>query len=678
MLSASLLLLGAMSQDGDLPTITVLAQKPHRLLDTPQAVSVVNSNDAEPGATHPNELLDGVPGTWISRGSGQEHLTAIRSPVLTGAGACGAFLLLENGVPIRPPGACNVNNLFELQTEAGAALEVVRGPASVLFGSNALHGAINLQHRPVDGADPTQVSFWFGSDDYRRLDFSASQDAGRHAFRADISGVSSGSFRDNEGFDQQKLSVNWRVNGAAMQIDTVLSASNLNQETAGFIFGNNAFADAALRTTNVNPEAFRDASSVRGSSRISFSRGDWDFQVTPFARYSSMSFLQHFLPGKPLEENGQHSAGLRTLARTSRGAFEFTAGADLDWAETFLRQTQAGAAEGSAFLVATRPPGLHYDYEARAITSAAFVQADQRWGPWTLGLGLRAEQSRYRYDNLASDGNNRDDGTACGFGGCLYRRPADRTDSFTDLAPRLSLQRKLGDSQQVYWRLGRGFRAPQVSELYRLQSDQAVADLDSEKMLAAEMGYRHAGTWGYVALGAYYMSKRNFIFRDADGFNVSDGRTRHMGLEIEATVKLGQQLQWSTAVTRARHRYGFSRQAAGLEMISAGNMVDTAPPWQGHMTLSGKLAGVNSRLQWVYLDEYFLDAANSQSYGGHSLLHLNLDRSLAFTSKRWQLQFRVQNLTNRRYAERADFAFGNLRYFPGAGRNVMLGLTTSF
>ncbi|MFM7119458.1 MAG: hypothetical protein ACKOZX_04260, partial [Gammaproteobacteria bacterium] len=41
------------------------------------------------GATHVSEALVRVPGVWIARGSGQEHLTAIRSPVYAGLGACG-------------------------------------------------------------------------------------------------------------------------------------------------------------------------------------------------------------------------------------------------------------------------------------------------------------------------------------------------------------------------------------------------------------------------------------------------------------------------------------------------------------------------------------------------------------------------------------------------------------
>ena len=40
-------------------------------------------------ANHVHAALVRLPGVWVSRGSGQEHLTAIRSGVLTGPGACG-------------------------------------------------------------------------------------------------------------------------------------------------------------------------------------------------------------------------------------------------------------------------------------------------------------------------------------------------------------------------------------------------------------------------------------------------------------------------------------------------------------------------------------------------------------------------------------------------------------
>jgi iron complex outermembrane receptor protein len=113
------------------------------------------------GHQHVHELLSRVAGVWVVRGSGQEHLTAIRSPVLTGGGSCGGFLLLEDSIPVRPTGFCNVNQFIELVTEQAASVEVIRGPGNALFGSNALHGVINVL-MPQPGTASPQVSLEVG------------------------------------------------------------------------------------------------------------------------------------------------------------------------------------------------------------------------------------------------------------------------------------------------------------------------------------------------------------------------------------------------------------------------------------------------------------------------------------------------------------------------------------
>ena len=90
-------------------------------------------------ASHIHEITAEIPGTWITRGSGQESITAIRSPALTGPGSCGSFLFLEDGVAIRPTGFCNVNETFEMVSELASAIEVIRGPASALYGLSLIH-----------------------------------------------------------------------------------------------------------------------------------------------------------------------------------------------------------------------------------------------------------------------------------------------------------------------------------------------------------------------------------------------------------------------------------------------------------------------------------------------------------------------------------------------------------
>ena len=47
---------------------------------------------------HSNQLFNRVSGAWVSRGNGQESLISLRSPVLTGASACGAFFTAEDGI----------------------------------------------------------------------------------------------------------------------------------------------------------------------------------------------------------------------------------------------------------------------------------------------------------------------------------------------------------------------------------------------------------------------------------------------------------------------------------------------------------------------------------------------------------------------------------------------------
>ena len=58
---------------------------------------------------HIQESLNYIAGAGVQRGNGQEYLPALRSPVLTGAGACGGILAAEDGIPLRAAGFCNIN-----------------------------------------------------------------------------------------------------------------------------------------------------------------------------------------------------------------------------------------------------------------------------------------------------------------------------------------------------------------------------------------------------------------------------------------------------------------------------------------------------------------------------------------------------------------------------------------
>lgn len=622
------------------------------------------------GHQHIHELLNRVAGVWISRGSGQESLASIRSPVLTGAGSCGAFLTLEDGIPTRPSGFCNVNQLFEIDTEQARRIEVIRGPGNALYGSNALHGIVNVV-LPAPG-DPIAetLSIETGSNSYLRLaaslPYEASSPIRALAVVADDSG-----FRSDTGYRQAKLHVKTRSSILGGSLVTGVSLSDLDQQTGGFILGRDAYRDAALNRSNPNPEAYRDATSQRLYGIWTRSTGKRTLDLRPYARHSEMSFLQHFLPGQPLEENGHTSAGVLASMRFSGERRQVITGIDVEWSDVYLEETQSGPASGSPFLIETRPPGKHYDFSVSSRSLAPYVQAEfdvtDRIG---LSAGLRGEWIHYDYDNRMISGNTRDDGTACGFSGCLYTRPEDREDRFTNIAPKLGARLSLDPSLTVYAFLARGFRAPQMTELYRLQNNQRLADLRSERLDSAELGMRmHRPRWMLDA-SLYAMRKRNSVFRDAHGFNVSDGRSVHRGIELALDWRILPALQVNVDASYARHTYDFDRVAARGETFFAGRDVDTAPRWLASVELIIEpVDDVTAALQWSTIGPYYLDAENATEYPGHRLVN---GVAMFRLSDRLVLSARVNNLFDVQYADRADFAFDEYRYFPGRGREFFI------
>jgi iron complex outermembrane receptor protein len=626
------------------------------------------------GSTHHSESINAAPGALIQRNNGQESLTAVRSPVLSGPGSCGVFLFLEDSVPIRPVGFCNVNELFEVNTEQAQAIEVLRGPAGALYGSSAMHGAINVIPAAPGDLPRFSTALEAGPDDYYRAKFGLSRSGAGGDFGINGVVTDDGGWRDSSGVREQKLNVSYGRETDSGRFALRLAATNLNQETASYIEGENAYRDEDIVKSNDNPEAYRDAYAVRLTGLYETTLTDsWDLQVRPYVRSSRMNFLQHFLIGQPTEENGQDSIGVLTAFNYSNArGLDVIAGIDLERAEGFLKETQDGPATGAApAALAIRPAGKHYDYETTSTVAALYGHAEQSLGEgWLLTAGLRAERVEYDYDNLMIAGNTTDSGVPCPTAaGCLYSRPADRTDTFDYVTPRFGLTYELSDSHSLYVTGARGYRAPDTSELYRLQRQQNVAQLDTERLSNMEFGVRALLDNLRYSVALYAMEKDNVIFRDANAFNVSDGRTKHRGVEYEIAWRALEDLTLSAAGTYAKHTYDFNA-IEGSEVITAGRIVDTAPRHVHSAQIEWRfLENARAQLEWQSMGSYFVDASNAHSYGGHDLLHLRTSWNV---TPQWQVIARLNNVTDEKYADRADFAFGNYRYFPGRERTLFV------
>ncbi len=630
-----------------------------RLHNIPGSIDVLNTADLETILlVHPAEALNAVAGVNIQRGSGQEHLTAIRSPVLTGGAGAGSFLYLQNGVPLRAAGFANVNGLFEVATEFAGNIEVFKGPGPALYGSNAVHGLVNVQSRSVTG--PNRFQILASEDGLISGQLSARL---QDNLRASVSLVSDNGFRDDSGFDQQKFELKYEADLGAWSVDGLAAFNNLNQETAGFIEGEDAYLDDDIRFTNPNPEAFRDGRSYRAQLRFERELGGKTLALTPYARRVELEFLRHFVPGQALEENDHSSLGLQT-AWFDEG---LNIGADIEYTQGSLLEVQDN---DTVFSFAQ---GLHYDYEVDSLVAAVYAQKDILLGDHTsLDIGARAEYTRYDYDNQTTVGT---------LG--RFIRLADRVDDFFVITPKANLRYEINDNLNIYVRAARGARAPQTVDLYSVQLNQTGGEAEIETLDNIELGTKFENENLRFELTAYAQWKDNFFFRNSDGFSIANGKSKHIGLEGSFEADITHWLKLSGDGTLARHTYNFDDPNFNFDgtidssnTITDGDRVDTAPDTLAHMRATLLPAPhVSAEIEWRHVGEYFTDPGNTNSYPGHDIFVL---RSRYDLSDALSIFGRVDNLFDKRIADRADFAFGNERFFPGRPRTLFFGLSSEF
>jgi len=168
------------------------------------------------------------------------------------------------------------------------------------------------------------------------------------------------------------------------------------------------------------------------------------------------------------------------------------------------------------------------------------------------------------------------------------------------------------------------------------------------------------------------MRKHDSIFRDSEGFNVSGGRTRHRGIEAGVDLQLRSNWLLDFDGSYAIHEYDFDSIGARGESFVSGQDVDTAPRWLGSVELTynngDKLRG---SLQWTTVGSYYLDAENQFRYPGHAVVNMRLSYQFLPTLG---LTARLNNVADKAIADRADYAFGNYRYWPGRGRELFIEL----
>ncbi len=240
--------------------IVTATRLPAIVADTPGARVIDARTIEQRGAVFAADILSDVPGLSVVRSGAFGGVAQVR---MRGAGP-GKTLVLVDGVPVNDPAEVNGAHDFSgFELGDVERIEVLSGPQSSLWGSDAIGGVIAFTIREVDGLRAEAEA---GSYDTVRGRLAAGVATDRYAFgawvsRFDTDGISAADAADGnpeaDGFDTTTLGVRGRYAVSdAVAIDGALRWTDSHADLDGFPAPTYALADTLDTTDSEQASAF--------------------------------------------------------------------------------------------------------------------------------------------------------------------------------------------------------------------------------------------------------------------------------------------------------------------------------------------------------------------------------------------------------------------------------------
>lgn len=528
-------------------------------------------------------------------------------------------------------------------------LEVVKGPATLLFGSNAIGGVVNA----VSPQDAFRVSPFVGS--LGGLTF----DAGS----ADASVGANGSIQYGKGGWTIWAGGGSRRSGDYKTPDETIenSASRLQSGRVGFGYvGTRAFFSAGVTVEDGRfgipfaglfhghhdgdegeHEVAVDIASLRRDVR--FDLGARNLTNSLFDTVK-LTFAYTNYGHDELEiEEGIEEVGteFRNNTTTLRAELEQKRRGRLTGrigAEWFRRDFEARG--GEALAPATLQNAL-----------AGFVYEEMDFGRFRLQFGGRVERTSYdvsaRPESEDHEGHDH------------AEPPLVRDRAFTSLSGSFGLHRNLGTTGAFVVNLSGASRAPALEELYNfgphvgnLAFEIGNPDLDAERTLGLDVSFRsrHQKAQGELNLFAYNIS--NFVFLDVHD-DVIDGLreatfeqadARFMGFDASGSLDLHPKLHLHGGASYVRAKLTGSNQ-----------FLPRIPALSARLEVDVPIGGVKFGPEFVFTARQNNVFGDETSTPGSTVINLGASYLLARGHATHVVAFKAYNLTNETYRLHTSF-----------------------
>ncbi|HEY7192801.1 MAG TPA: TonB-dependent receptor [Gemmatimonadales bacterium] len=632
-------------------------------------VGVVGGGDIQLSRPHHSaEIVNRVPGVLNIDLGGEGSTVAMRLPINYSA----VYGYLEDGVPIRSTGFFNHNALYEINVPAADRVEVFKGPATALYGSDAIGGVFNVLTRAPAVAPAGELFVEAGAHDYARTLASVSNTWGSTGLRADLNLMYYGGWRDGTQQNRQTGTLRWdRALSHDARLKTVVTFTGIHSPGDG---GSDLpLSDFESRpSTNYTPIATRTVQAFRWSTNYQRQMGSGSLDVTTYARYNRLQLLPFWqLTYDPqIWDAHNYSLGLMTKYRRDFTGGSAIVGADFDYSpgknvEDQILPTQTPSGVFDSYTVGER----QYDYGVTFYGGSPYAQVDYTVARLHLSGGLRYDALGYSYDNNLSVVDTG-----------AHRRPASTSVSYGHLSPKVGVTFDLSPSVNLFAAYRHGFRVPSEEQLFVQGSATNSVGLQPVKANSFEAGLRVTSERVAFEASAYSMDVTDDIvyFYNSTTFTseVSNaGKTRHRGVEAGIKVAVARQWRFETAYAYVQNRY--------LQWITA-----TGSDFSGNEMEAGPHNIANTRLtftprersaftaEWANVGWYFTDPENQHRYDGYDVFNLEATTPVY---RGVSVVARLANITDERYSVASSFnpflaPADQARYTPAPARTLYLGL----
>ena len=480
-------------------------------LDTPAAMDVITDKDImNSGAKNAFDAVNMVPGiTSFSYGASGLEYGAMDSRVNI-RGLERGSLILVNGVPMNLNGK---GGLSSIPTGSIARIEVLKGAASALYGSDAMSGVVNvITKTPTKeggsatigvgnmGSQTYKINYgtprfligiergFFGKQDPStpvRTD-SVSHPRGYEYYTARDKGNSLGIFMSGKLSDKVTLNFSrFEGKSAYAQLSTESNATNRNRHSTTYAYDDSKNnASLIYKDGNTTGTLFYNDRDLKGKNR------------------------KHSLPSYTSNDSNYIA---RQYGFDVQHEWDFRGGKDYLIAGVLGKRETYRTTSGPVYA----SPHRH----SLALYGSYSYQINPKW---TTVLGLR------------------------------YTDIKDPVKNQHVLTPQFQLNHRINKESSVYMNVGKAFRMPNLSDTFKTVNRQYQSvsgrNLKPEEGWNYELGYKHITNKDSWKVAAFYMDFKNFFSwkPDSNGkmtIRVNGGRFRNVGVEAQYGRKLTDRLK---------------------------------------------------------------------------------------------------------------------------------------